>query len=486
MKKNKKNEKYKREKLLKIISILFTIVSLFCFSLLAYHLNKVNIIPTKYIINGSIAAILFLGASLFVLYTNSKNVFKVLIILLMFMTSIFSCITSNYLNHTYKFVLNTKKDYDTLIYSVLVLKENNYEKMGDLSLKNISYLNDHYIEDVKRNLNEKINYQEILVDDGNNMIEKLLNREVEAIVLEEGYFNLMKESNEEFMNQTKVIYSFEVSVNSYEEETEDIDVSKDSFILYISGIDQYGNVRSVRGRSDVNQLAVVNPKTHQILLVNTPRDYYVQLDGTTGLKDKLTHAGIYGVEKSIKTLENFYDLDIDHYLRVNFNTLIKVVDVIGGIDINSDKAFTAYTNKNVHVKAGLNHFNGEEALAYARERYAYTTGDNHRGENQQQVISAIIDQLTSSKVLMSKYKSILKTLDGSFVTDMPTNMLTNFIKMQLDDGEEWHIEGIQVTGSGSSDYTYSMGTKQKLYVMEPNMNSVNKAKAKIQEVYHAT
>lgn len=109
MKKNKKNEKYKREKLLKIISILFTIVSLFCFSLLAYHLNKVNIIPTKYIINGSIAAILFLGASLFVLYTNSKNVFKVLIILLMFMTSIFSCITSNYLNHTYKFVLNTKK-----------------------------------------------------------------------------------------------------------------------------------------------------------------------------------------------------------------------------------------------------------------------------------------------------------------------------------------------------------------------------------------
>ena len=252
--------------------------------------------------------------------------------------------------------------------------------------------------------------------------------------------------------------------------------------MYISGIDQYGNVNSVRGRSDVNQLAIVNPKTNHILLVNTPRDFYVQLAGTTGLRDKLTHAGIYGIDKSIKTLENLYSIDISHYVRVNFNTVIKVVDVIGGIDIESDKAFRAWTNKNVYVEKGWNHFDGAQALAYARERLTYVDGDHHRGRNQQQVITAILNKVTNSKVLISKYNSILGALDGSFQTDMSMEEITSFIRYQIDKMPHWNIESIAVTGSGDMQPTYSMGSKLKLYVMEPNMNSVNEAKKRINEV----
>ena len=229
-------------------------------------------------------------------------------------------------------------------------------------------------------------------------------------------------------------------------------------------------------------LAVVNPLTNHILLVNTPRDYYVQLAGTTGYKDKLTHAGIYGIEKSIKTLEDLYDIDITHYLRVNFNTVIKVVDIIGGIDIYSDKAFTCYTNTKVHVKEGLNHFGGKEALAYARERYAYTTGDHHRGENQQQVIKAIFEKVTTSTILISKYNTILNSLNGSFQTDMSMNEITSFIKHQLDKMPNWTIDTTAVTGTGAMDYTHSMGSKLKLYVMKPDENSIEKAKEKINEV----
>ena len=232
----------------------------------------------------------------------------------------------------------------------------------------------------------------------------------------------------------------------------------------------------------MNQLVVVNPKTNHILLVNTPRDYYVRLAGTIGLKDKLTHAGIYGINKSIDTLEDLYDININHYLRVNFNTLVKVVDVIGGIDVYSDKTFNSFHIKGWTVSKGLNHFNGKEALAYSRERYAYIDGDHHRGRNQQDVITAIINKITTSKVLISKYNSILNVLDGSFQTDISTSGITSFIKYQLDKMPSWKVESIAVSGYNSYNYTYSMGYNYKLYVMEPDYDSIETAKEKIKEV----
>lgn len=473
--------KDKKKLLINILSILILIVCLTSLTMFSYSLFRLNVIPTKYLVLGYIVLILVIGILFYLIFRKKNIVVKVVSVILVGLLSSSFIYVSGYLNNTNEFFESTHKSYDTLNYSVIVLKESNYKKISDLKDKNIAYIDDDYKNDIKNNL-KKISYNEHLFTDLSVIADDLLNKNTDAIVLEESYLTLAYEEIKDFKDSVKVIDTFSIKAKVHKENKDEKINFEEPFVLYISGIDQYGNVNSVRGRSDVNQLVVVNPKTHHILLVNTPRDYYVQLYNTTGLRDKLTHAGIYGIDKSIKTLEKFYDIDINYYLRVNFNSLIKVVDVIGGIDIYSDKSFTAHTNKSVKVKEGWNSFNGTQALAYSRERYAYITGDHHRGANQQQVIEAIINKVTQSSVLISKYNSILNALDGTFQTDMSTNMITSFIKYQLDNMPKWEVESIAVTGYNSSNYTYSMGMRYKLYVMEPDYNSVEKAKKKMNEV----
>lgn len=477
-----KNKKINKKKtLFNIISIIVTLIYLFTLTLFSYFVFKINIVPTKYLIVGYSLFVLIIIFLLFGVFGRSKKLIKLISLFIMIVLSLCFGYATYYLNNTYHFLSGTQSNYDTLTYSVIVLKDNSYKDINSLKEKNISYLDDDYKNDIKEELSNKITYNELLSSEFGKLSELLINKETDAIVLEDSYLLLVKEEVESFEDNTKVIYTFEVKVKSHKENS-NISITEEPFILYISGIDQYGNVNSVRGRSDVNQIVVVNPKTHHILLVNTPRDYYVQLAGTTGLRDKLTHAGIYGIDKSINTLENLYGIDINHYLRVNFNTLIKVVDVIGGIDVYSDKTFNSFHIKGWTVPKGWNHFDGKQALAYSRERYAYIDGDHHRGRNQQDVITAIINKVTQSSVLISKYNSILNALDGSFQTDIPTSTITAFIKYQLDKMPTWNVESIQVNGYSSWGYTYSMGYNYYLWVMEPDWDSVNIAKNKIQEV----
>ena len=478
----KKKKNTKKKTLFNIVSIMITLLCLFTMTFLSYYIFKLNIVPIKYLITGYGLTMIVLLILLGIIFSKLNKIVKIISLIIITIISAGFTYATYYLNNTYNFLSNTQSKYDTLSYSVIVLKNSSYKKLESLNNKNISYLDDDYKIDIKSNLNEKIKYNENLENDFSYLSDKLLNNELDAIVLEESYLTLANEEVENFEESTKSIYTFSVKINSHKEDKTTVDVSSEPFILYISGIDQYGNVNSVRGRSDVNQIVIVNPKTNHILLVNTPRDYYVQLAGTTGLRDKLTHAGIYGIDKSIATLENLYGIDINHYLRVNFNTLVKVVDVIGGVDIYSDKTFKSYHIKGWIVNKGMNHFDGKQALAYSRERYAYVDGDHHRGRNQQQVITAIIDKVSKSEVLISKYNSILNTLDGSFQTDMDMSMITSFIRYQLDKMPTWNVESIAVSGTGSYNYTYSMGGGRKLYVMEPDYNSIAKAKSKIEEV----
>ena len=255
----------------------------------------------------------------------------------------------------------------------------------------------------------------------------------------------------------------------------EVDVTKEPFNIYISGNDIYGNIASV-SRSDVNIIATVNPNTHKILLTSIPRDFYVQLHGTSGYKDKLTHAGVYGIDMSVKTIEDLLDIDINYYMRVNFTSLIKVVDAIGGVDVVSDYSFRATTGDRF-VK-GTNHLNGKKALAFSRERKAFSDGDRQRGKNQQKVLTAILNKMLSSTTLITKYTDILDSLGGSFQTNMPASKIYNLVNMQLDKMPSWTFESYNLDGKGSSSYTYTY-PHQKLYVMEPDVNTVNEAKAKI-------
>ena len=442
-------------KLKNITNIIIILLFFLSFTILSYSIFKLNILPAKYLIIGFSILILVTIVLLFGIFSKKHKVFRTLSFIIMLLLNVFSCFAINYLNNTYHFINSTQSKYDTLNYSVIVLKDSNYTSIDNLKDKTVSYLNDGYNLDIKNELNFKITYTEKLIDDFTKIENLLKEKEIDAVVIEDSYLTLINEESSEFRENTKIIDTFQIKVKTHKESS-DTSILENPFILYISGIDQYGNVNTVRGRSDVNQLVVVNPKTNHILLVNTPRDYYVRLAGTIGLKDKLTHAGIYGINKSIDTLEDLYDININHYLRVNFNTLVKVVDVIGGIDVYSDKTFNSFHIKGWTVSKGLNHFNGKEALAYSRERYAYIDGDHHRGRNQQDVITAIINKITTSKVLISKYNSILNVLDGSFQTDISTSGITSFIKYQLDKMPSWKVESIAVSGYNSYNYTYSI------------------------------
>lgn len=467
----------------KALSILLTIICIVTLSIFSYYLFKINIIPSKYILVIYPIILIFILIILIITFRKRNKVLKIIGFLIIGLLSCGFIYINGYLESTYNFLKGMQiKNKEQISFSIITLSESEIDKIEDLKNKKIASLNDEYSSNIKEELNNKISYEEIKTEAFGELPTILEKKQAEAIILENIYYELIKEELPDFEETTKVVYTFSLEIQTHQEEQEKVKIDEEPFILYISGIDQYGKVNSVRGRSDVNQIIVINPKTNHILILNTPRDYYVQLHGTTGLKDKLTHAGIYGIKKSINTLEDLYDININYYLRVNFNSLIKIVDVIDGIDIYSDKAFKSHTISNIYINKGWNHFNGWQALAYSRERYAYASGDNHRGENQQQVITAIINKVTTSKVLISKYNSILSALNGSFQTDVPMDKITSFIKYQLDKMPSWNIESIAVTGYNSSNYTYSMGSKYKLYVMEPNLNSVREAKAKINEV----
>ena len=299
----------------------------------------------------------------------------------------------------------------------------------------------------------------------------LLDGTVKAIVYNEGYNGVLEEVYEDFESQIKVIYQYQIRTKlptTVTEVSKEFSITEDCFSVYISGIDVYGPI-STNSRSDVNIIATVNPTTHQILLTTTPRDYYVTIPEVSGgQRDKLTHAGIYGVDASIATLENLYDTKIQFYARVNFTSVIEIVDQLGGVDVYSEYAFD---NGSVSVQQGMNHFNGKQALAFSRERYQLPGGDNQRGKNQQAVIVAIIKKMISPQMLINA-SGIIDSVSGNVETNMSADQIQELIKMQLDQGGAWNIYSVAATGTGDSNYTYSMPGRL-LYVMNPNQESVS-------------
>lgn len=306
----------------------------------------------------------------------------------------------------------------------------------------------------------------------------LLEGDVDAIIYNEAYSSIVEEEIPEYPNLVKVIHVYEIHTEIEEVEV-DIDITGEPFCVYVSGIDVYGSI-SKSSRSDVNILMYVNPATRQILLVTTPRDYYVVIPGITGsAKDKLTHAGIYGVNTSKATLASIYDTEIEYYARVNFSSLISMVDALGGISVYADQSFTTM-HGNYKIVKGMNNLNGTQALAFSRERYNVAGGDNTRGKNQQSVITAMIEKVTSPAVVTGATK-ILASVSGSVDTDMPQSDIQDLIKSQISDGGSWNVKSMAAAGTGDSQYCYSY-TGKALYVMQPNLNSINQIKTAIQSL----
>lgn len=469
----------KDNKIVNYISAISSMMLIILSVSLFYSIYKINILSLVMLIILGIV-LLIIDSTLILLITNKKRnkyiryIFTFISIIFIFLYSLgisYSILTARFVNN----ITKDKSEYQS--YYVMASKTSS-KKIKDLNSTRVGFLsNNNMLDEVKSELSKSadISFSAIDYDNDVKLIEGYNNKEIEGFVLSKNYVEEIKESGLKTLNDYKKIYEFKIKLKKETPKSEVKD--NESFILYISGSDSREGL-STTARSDVNILATVNPKNHKILLVNIPRDYYVTLSGTSS-KDKLTHAGIYGIDKSKNTINDLLNININYHVKVGFDTVIKSVDELGGIDIYSDKEFIAYTNRNCKFIEGTQHVNGECALAFSRERYAYESGDRHRGENQEQVLSKMLEKVMSPNILI-KYSELLKSLDGSFETDMSYNQITSFVKNELSDLKKYEVETYNLDGTGSSESTYSMGS-QKLYVMIPDENTVNTAREKIQE-----
>ena len=485
-----KKTKNKSKKIFKIFSILLIIISLILIASLIYF----DILPTLYLIL-IIAIIIIVNFILLLLMLKSKK--KKTGALLSFIMMIIMSLLSFYILKTAGLLNNLNLNYKTYNYSVVVLKDGNYDKIKDIENEDLGYYETEGPETEKslKKLAKKVETENSDYDSVEELASDLLNKKVDAMLIENSYLDILNENDgnnettitedntsqesiniENFSDKTKVIYTFSITVKT-SNISKDLDVTKKPFSIYLSGIDTYGEISSV-SRSDVNMVVTVNPSTRQILLTSIPRDYYVPLHGKSGYNDKLTHAGLYGVDMSVATIEDLLDIEINYYIKVNFTSVIDIVDAIGGVDVYSDYTFTSRDGYN--YTKGYNKVDGKEALSFARERKAFQAGDRQRVKDQQALLEAIFRKCTSSSII-TKYNSLLNSVSGSFVTNMPTDRLTDLIKMQIKKKYKWTITSNSLDGADSSNYTYSYSS-QKLYVMNPIEESVDYAKELIQSV----
>lgn len=383
---------------------------------------------------------------------------------------------------------------ETEITEVRVMNDNPATSMGDTKGYTFGYIADADTKNTQSILDEiSKSFGTIKPKEYSSMTalaDALYDDEVDAILINQGYVDLLTEKDgyTDFRDQTRVLYTY-TTTHEVDPIVPNTSITKEPFVVYCSGIDARVDDISAKSRSDVNILAVVNPTTKQILLVNTPRDYYLPL-ARNGEMDKLTHAGLYGIDESMKVLGNLYGVQADYYVRVNFAGLVKIVDALGGVDIESDANFTCvpmetpdgngdYTYQKYSFTKGINHVNGSQALAFARERKAFADGDNRRGQHQMTVIKAIVNKACSSAVL-TKYQELLKAASDAFITNMPYADISSLVQMQLGDMADWNITTYAVSGEGSTEYCYALG--DKAWVMIKDSSKVNTAKNMIQQV----
>ena len=477
MSKSKKN-KHSNPALRKL-SIIIWIVSIIFMIVLGYFIYSANVLPLKYFLAIVIVFVVFLSIhGIFILNKKTRIWLLIVLNIIAFAFMSVEAFAIIKINETITFLReNLGAHFETNIYNIVVNKESSYNSIEDIKDKTIKTVHD--IEDmseVERKLQEKVSmnveYEENVVD---LLLDVATDKEL-IILVNSGNYDAMIQNDEEYEGKVKVLDTISI-VTEVEVDESGLDVTKDPFVVYLSGIDTRSNSLPARSLSDVNIIMAVNPKTKNILMIHVPRDYYVQLHGTTGYKDKLTHSGtLGGIEMSMATIEDLFEIEIPYYTRVNFNAVVNLVDAIGGINIYSDVnySFTCWTDRSCKFNPGLNYVGGKCALAFARERHAYDTGDRHRGENQEQVIELVIDKVTSSSTIINNYSNILTALDGTFETNLTMDDITNLVKMQIDNMSPWHIESFNVDGTGANLPTYSY-PNQNLYVMNPNMETVTEA-----------
>ena len=461
-----------------IIGIIAGILLFIITTIFIVILKKIDVIPDKYfMLLVATCYIVTIITDVFLFISSDNIVFKLFkglaYIVTILMIVGYSC-GIYYLNKTTHFMnnLNTIKKEITSYY-IIVMKESKYDEISDLYGKNLTYY-EGTSQEVLSKIRLELNYSTVKNID--SLKDRLYTAKTDSILVSDLIKEDLEEKYTDFSERTRVLKTIDIT-KDVEDITKKVSIKNTSFNVLISGMDSYGTINKTT-RNDVNMIATVNPNTNKVLLTSIPRDYYVQLHGKTGYKDKLTHAGIYGINTVVQTIEDLFGIDINYYVRVNFTTVESLVNTIGPIEIYSDKAMSLDGCKYV---VGTNTVNGKCALRFARERHSYIDGDRHRGRNQQEVIKAIFNKASNAPTLLSEYTNILNVLDGKFATNMDMSEVLNLVKYEMNDLKDYEIISIQVDGIGAMGKTYSY-PYEDLWIMIPDENTINDAKDKITKI----
>lgn len=468
--KEQKKTRHMAGKLITLIQLILTV------GLIAVIWNS-GLVPTKYLVAIIVVLLILFGVTFGLQYV--KNKVYIVGIVLSIILSIFQVIGIVYMLKADKLMADVGgANYKTDNMIVVVKKDNPASNLMDASMYRFgtqTAVDQENTQIMVDNINTSLG-REVKIEQYGTVQElanALLEGRVDAAIYNQALDGLITDAIEDYSEQVRVLYQYGIET---EIEQENVDV-EEPFNVYISGIDVSGPV-ATNSRSDVNIIMTVNPNTKKILLTTTPRDYYVQIPDISGeQRDKLTHAGIYGVDASMRTLEQLYGIDISYYARVNFSSLVKIVDILGGVDVDSDFEFDA---QGYHFQKGMNHLDGDQALAFSRERYSFEDGDNQRGKDQQKVLTAILNKAMSPAIL-SNASALIADVSDSVQTNMTQEEMAKFIKMQLNDGASWNIESAAASGTGDTQACYSSGD-QPLYVMWPDEAVVQSISAKMNEI----
>ena len=448
------------------------------------HVWRLDMLPLRLFLFGILVlSLLWIFEGLLFFYGNRQEkgtkkglicrLIPVVLIVLTVLACVYGVFASDKVGETISSVTETQSV--TSSYAVFVRKDSKAVELEDASGYDFgvtsSYDKENTITAI-RMLRESFDSKITTVDHDSvpEMVLALFEEDVDAILLNEAYVPIMEELEgfEDVSDNTRVIARFVVeqkktAVPSGSETkgdklpTENLqpvpDITKDPFVVYLSGSDTRSKTLET-SNSDVNILVIVNPQSKQILLLNTPRDYYIPNPAGGGKLDKLTHCGVYGIDNSISALADLYGVVVNYYAQINFSGFETLIDAVGGVTIESEIAFKTL-NGGFEIKEGTNKLNGEQALGYVRERYAFQTGDNQRGLNQMKVLTAVIDKLSSAR-LVTHYNSILNSLQGMFTTSISSEEISALVKMQLGDGGDWNIKSFAVTGNTGNDITFSI------------------------------
>lgn len=467
----------------------FLLIQIAASGLLVVRMIQLGVLPQMYLY-GLAGILLFLSLMTFLLMRPSKvegkgRVRQVIGRLLSILLSVSFVIGSTYVNQGTEVMEDaTEVSEQTSRFSLFVLQDSSVEQLTDLSFKTVGMSSEydteaHFTEAYRALFSENSDIRFAEYEKYTDLIDALYNKEIEAIYVNEGYNGLFEEVYETFLTDIKSLWSYDI-VEKNIDISKKVDVTNSAFTIFISGIDTSGKVSTV-SRSDVNMLVTVNPVSKDILMVSIPRDYYVTL-ANKGKADKLTHAGLGGVDNSVKTVEEFMGIDINYYVRVNFTSLTKIVDALGGITVESPVAFKT-RHGNYQVVKGQNEMNGEQALGFVRERYSLSGGDVDRVKNQQRVVSAILKKAMSPSII-TKYSALMTSVQGSFETNISADEIAKLVRMQLTDMASWNIHQAVLAGKGTRMTGGAYMPGSSLYYMIPDEESVKQATDMIQKVIH--